>query len=419
MRLQRIGTNFLVIMVLTMLLSDQLTAQIFKPKQSQIASEQPAKRQTTSEEPKASVPRSTSTQWSNAWRLTLGGGPATTFGDIKQNPFLPSMDELRFGGTFLIERQLSPVFSLRGQAVYAKYAGYWPSSNIDFEADNIEFNLNTAIDLNNLFGKKRKDRFFTTSIILGTGIANFNTTLYQTSSKTALASNGYGNGASFGGRTLEPFLMAGLGMDFRLDENWSIRLESGNRVMNSDKFDMYENNVNDAYNFTSVGISYTFNSGKKRVSKVPESEPSEPVAQVKNEPVTPESSINQVVEVLAIDKVAEEALKPVIVETPVVEKVTKVESKKEMASNDVEYRVQIRAKYEGKISKNELSKKYNIAIEEINESTHNKYYIYTVGSYPTYENAADKRNEIKTVNKVYDAFVVAFKNGERLDKLPK
>jgi hypothetical protein len=84
----------------------------------------------------------------------------------------------------------------------------------------------------------------------------------------------------------------------------------------------------------------------------------------------------------------------------------------------LEYRVQIRAKYGKPIPVSWLSRKYNIPVNQIREDKHNGYYIYTVGSYETYLQAKTRCNQVRNVNGIPDAFVVAFKNGYRLDKLP-
>jgi hypothetical protein len=407
---RKIKYSLFTFLLMAAFFNEKATAQIIKPKQ-RTTSEQSAT--TNSPTRTRSASADSPSQWNNDWRITFGGGTALFFGDVKQYTFYPVFNyksEWRFNTNLLIERQISPVFSLRGQGVYAHYTGTRREWNRNLIAKNIEFNLNTAIDLNNLFGRDRKDRFFTTSVILGVGLANFNSTLYELNSGNVVATGGFGSGSGINGQTLEGIVVGGLSFDFRLNENWSLRLETANRIMNSDYFDLTPSGTfkYDVYNNTSIGISYTFNSAKKRVSMVPESEPE--LIVVPKEPVTPDKSLNQVVEVLAVEK------EPVV-ETAVVETLPTIE--KNAVITDVEYRVQIRARYDGKVPIADLSRKYNIPENEISESTHNQYYIYTVGSFATYEQAAEKRNEIKSVNKVYDAFIVAFKNGNRLDKLPK
>ena len=80
------------------------------------------------------------------------------------------------------------------------------------------------------------------------------------------------------------------------------------------------------------------------------------------------------------------------------------------------FRVQIRAKYRKKMSVSALKNQYNLQ-ETIYEDYHGGYYIYTVGNFSTYEAAKRKRQELTRYKGISDAFVVAFVNGRRLNKL--
>lgn len=83
----------------------------------------------------------------------------------------------------------------------------------------------------------------------------------------------------------------------------------------------------------------------------------------------------------------------------------------------LEYRVQIRAKKTGRMSKNDLAKRFNLSVP-IKEDIYNGYYIYTVGSFETYEQARNYRDTLRKRHSVNDAFVVVFRDGERLNQLP-
>lgn len=83
-------------------------------------------------------------------------------------------------------------------------------------------------------------------------------------------------------------------------------------------------------------------------------------------------------------------------------------------TSNIEYRVQIRAVFDIKIEKIGLARKYNLK-QIIKEDFHNRYYIYSVGSFATYDSAYSYREELIRVNKIYDAFVVKFKDGKRVD----
>jgi hypothetical protein len=80
---------------------------------------------------------------------------------------------------------------------------------------------------------------------------------------------------------------------------------------------------------------------------------------------------------------------------------------------DVSYRVQIAA------SKKEVNQQYFIDRHGIRDNVtiefHETWYKYTVGNYPVYKEARDRRNEVWAENnKINDAFVTAYNAGERI-----
>jgi hypothetical protein len=360
--------------------------------------------------------------FSGSWRITAAGGSSLFFGDVKQNRWLPVLkneNELRFNANILLEYQLSPSISLRGQALYAHLAGTRRSWQTFFYSDLMEVNLNTAINLSNIISGYRSDRFLNINVIGGVGLVNYNTTRKDLVTRAVQMQRGFGNGLGLGGRTLEGVIMGGLGLDFRLNDNMSLRLETANRIMNSDLLDIHDNSFPyDVYNQTSLGLSYTFG---RRMPKMPSLPPPQdveevtpPAEQPRQEPVRPEVSPYQAI-VDAIEKeqaTNEVEPEPLPVEVPVVVEPTKPDP------GLLEYRVQIRARINQPIAKSYLEKRYNIPASDIQEDMHNGYYIYTVGSYATYEEAASNRNRIRSVNGVGDAFIVAFQYGKRLNKLP-
>ncbi len=366
---------------------------------------------------------------SSAWKINVNGGPSLFFGDIKQYRIWPVTNyenEWRLAGGLTLSKQLSPVFDLRGQSIYGQLSGTRRAWDRFFETNYFEFNLNTAVNINNLFGTPRNDRFVNFYLTAGIGLMNYNTTLYTLSTKKVVGGEGNGNGKSFGGRTLEGILMGGFGLDFRLNDNWSVNLETANRIMNSDKLDAYVNQFPyDVYNYTSVGITYRFGTSRSSRGVSPSfyqrttpkeqyvAEPKQ-TKPIQKETVTHENKPVEVpVPVTAPEKKPVEVIVPPVKKEPEVAVVHK-----QPAHRVLEYSVQIRARYNRTLKISYLSAKYNIPASDIRENMHSGYYIYTVGSYDTYEEARAERNRLRTYNGATDAFVVAFKNGQRLDKLP-
>ncbi len=367
------------------------------------------------------------------WEVSINSGSSLFFGDIKEKPFFPlskNNNEWRLGGGLIAGHQFTPVFGLRGQILYGQLAGTKRSLNRYFEGDYIEFNLNTTINLNNLFGKKRSDRFVSTYLLVGVGITNYNSTFYTLSTGAKIGYIGFGSGSGIKGRTLEGILTGGVGVNFRVNDNFIVNIETANRIMNSDEMDGWVKNFKyDMYNYTSLGLTYRFGGRKARsgpktpvlhhnIQEVPpgklapgkEKKP----CTVEMQPVMPPATSN-----MTKMKAATEKQHPVVVAVQHPQQhVTKTYVATPAPRPLLEYSVQIRAKYGQRIPVEWIGKKYGLPQNEIREDKHNGYYIYTIGSYQNYKLARTRRDQLRNRYGISDAFVVAFKNGYRLDKLP-
>lgn len=386
-----------------------------------------------------------SSNFQRHWMFDINAGTSLFFGDIKQYRIAPVSNyenEWRFGGGTMLGMQISPIFGVRGQFLYGKLAGTRREWNVFFESSYLEFNLNTTIGLRNIFKPYTDKQFWNAYVLLGVGLTNYNTEVKDLQTKQVIKSVGNGNGSGIAGRTLEGLLMGGLGIDLRLSNRVHINLESANRILNSDMLDGRVSGFKyDVYNYTSVGFSYKFGGNQSLPPKAKEKEYSYFADDSKTKKKKGDNDITPVdydynptkpvsppeVDILTITPVIVEEPEEEIIEETIVEieeaLVTKQPVKPEVkpqttTSNELEYRVQIIAKYGKKMSLQHLSNMYNIPASDIKENTHNGFYIYTVGSFSTYDEARDKRNIIRTRNGVSDAFVVAFKNGVRLNKLP-
>lgn len=364
------------------------------------------------------------------WQIQLDGGSSLFFGDIKQYQWWPVTNyenEWKSAVGLQVNKQLSPVFGIRVQGLYGQLAGTRRVWNKHFDNDYYEFNLNTNINLNNIFARYRADRFFNVYIVFGIGLLNYNTNIYELGTNNLIQSVGGGNGKSFGGRTLEGVMLGGIGFDFRLSKHWNLNLQTVNRAMNSDMLDGYIGGFKyDVYNVTTLGLAYKFAYSKKHAQQTEEDEnayssrnKTDEVEIVDYEYIpSPVETVEPKHErVLLLPNIVGEPLEeePIIAEE-VVEEIIVVEEL--VVVREFEYRVQIIAKYGNTVSINKLSKIYNIPPSQIRQDTHSGHYIYSVGPFDTYEQARAERNKLRTNNGISDAFVIAFRNGNRLDKLP-
>lgn len=326
-------------------------------------------------------------------------GTSVFFGDVKYHQYWPAsynnISEWKIGGGLNLSYQFTPAVGLRLDGMYGRLTGIRESWNMYFNSDYWETSLNTTLNLNNIFGKARDDRFLNVFGIIGLGLSQYNTELKTLYEGVVIRKVGYGYGSGIRGRTLQGIVLYGLGIDLRVADRWNIQLESMNRIMDSDMLDGVKSGYAlDNYNYTSIGVTYKFGYRNKSTDfdkkvEMEEADDSSEMAE-SQEPI------------------------PVIIADDGTE-----ESIIEQVYTDLDYRVQILAKYEGPLSIKFISQKYLIPMYEIREETYKGYLIYTVGSFKTYEEARRKRDELRRLFGITDAFVVAFHEDSRLDMLPE
>ncbi|MBE0652054.1 MAG: porin family protein [Bacteroidales bacterium] len=371
---------------------------------------------------------SRTSQFEPYWQINVNGGTSLFFGDLKQKSFWPATysghSEWRMGTGLMLTRQFSSFFGLRLQALYGQVSGISTSTNRFFQGNYLDFNLNGTFNLNTLIAGYNPERKLNVYLIAGVGLTNYNSDLYNLATASIIERRGYGYGHGLDKRTLEGIATGGVGLSYMINDKWSINFESVDHILNSDKMDMVvKNSKYDMYNYTSLGVSFKFGQRKHRIptkEEVPLPKPFTPNPAV----VTPATKEN-----------AAKTNETMPVQPPkadsTLETIKKVQVKQEQQKIKepvrhilpvqpiLEYRVQIRARYKKPVSLSYLSKHYHIPETSIRTDMNNGYYIYTVGSYDTYTQARTERDILRTQNGVTDAFVVLFKNGRRLEKLPK
>lgn len=194
--------------------------------------------------------------------INISTGPSVSFTDIKKNIVFPSYrpaNEWRMAYQFTIGWDITQYLRLGGQLAYGNIAGSRPSRDAHFEAKLLELNFSMNVNPILMFIPYRTDQKWAPYFIVGIGLSYYNSTLKQISDNTLLAQRGFGNGGGLWGLVIEGVAIGGIGVSYKLNEHWSLRFETANRWMNSDKLDSVESldrSPYDFYNFTTFGISY-------------------------------------------------------------------------------------------------------------------------------------------------------------------
>ena len=98
------------------------------------------------------------------------------------------------------------------------------------------------------------------------------------------------------------------------------------------------------------------------------------------------------------------------------DEITKNNTATEGTSQNVQFKIQIRAENKTRIPLQRLANKYHIR-EQITEDHYDEWYRYSVGSFNTYLDAMEYRDKVRNEYNIRDAFIVAYQNGTRLDSL--
>lgn len=201
---------------------------------------------------------------------------------------------------------------------------------------------------------------------------------------------------------MEPVVPFGLGIEYQLHKRWSLNLEGTLRPVKSDQLDA---NVGgfayDIYSYNFVGITYHFIKRDKRKPEIP------PRVIAYEEPID----------------VPEPVFKPAPIKEPLVDSNRTLEEKlleTEMKSGQyespwpgVEFRVQIAASKTIDDSQ-KLGARMKLPGEiKVNEG--DGWYRFSTGNFIKYWKAKDYRNILVTRYNIKDAFVVAYKDGKRIN----
>ncbi|TSA28356.1 MAG: SPOR domain-containing protein [Bacteroidetes bacterium] len=331
-------------------------------------------------------------RFSSNWFLGLSAGPTFFSGDLNTNRFLPQSGDWRFAGTFFFGRQISHVFSLRGQVLFGKVAGRKETKqdgtpvNLSFTSTVVDGNFNTMINFSNLIGGYNPKRSFFVYGTVGIGAGYWKTTQRSLlTNEVALTSDSVGR--------ITAMIPAGIGAYYSIANKVNLGLEWTLRTLTSDMLDgVAEGFRLDMYSLLSFNV--TLNLGK------PAGRKTDPVDYRKDGPI-----------VLNLPK-----CNPLPVPSKQnqmgMDKLPPPPSVAAIPAENYLYKVQIFAFAQHIYSAGTIQKRYHIPMSVSREYS-NSLYRFTVGSTQSLEEARDILNRMRNAG-ISDAFIVAYdRNGER------
>ncbi len=196
------------------------------------------------------------------WQVNINLGTNLFYGDIQQYRRAPYKEDWRMAYGIIFRKHFSPVFSLGFQLLNGKLHGTrfdFGGTDMYFDSDIFEYNVNTTIDLINMFFGYNPDRKVSIYATAGLGFSNWKTELKDYNTGKLIRSSGFtGKGPNH--RTTEIVVPFGGGLKFNLGNSIGLNLESTLRPVNSDYLDAWKSGFKyDMYGYTSLGLSYNFN----------------------------------------------------------------------------------------------------------------------------------------------------------------
>lgn len=202
--------------------------------------------------------------------LNANAGLSQAYCDLQEdnNHISKLSDETEIGYGVRLGKYISPVFSIHGQFIRGYLNGSKESADAYFKADYLEYQLATTVNLSNLLFGINHGRTFYFYGTTGFGLNTFRTEARRLSNDNLI--NDFGYTKDLENREKDTrhsaYLMpVGIGMDVKLGKRWYLNLETVLRLTDTDKLDAVESGKrNDAYYYTSLGLSYNFWNKKKR-----------------------------------------------------------------------------------------------------------------------------------------------------------
>ncbi|MCD4745129.1 MAG: hypothetical protein K8R58_02395 [Bacteroidales bacterium] len=193
------------------------------------------------------------------WSVNINWGVTNFFGDLDNNWNTGFFNKNKTAYGIIISKSFGSVISFGGQFLTGRLTGAKITDknnnpvNLYFETIFIEYNMNTSLNLNNLFYPDKNQNKVNIYAILGLGFIDFRSKLYDIPTDAEIRNFGY-DGKKATTESIVPF---GIRLTYLLDDKFNICIETTSRRVNTDKLDVTIGNDNsDYYNYTSLGLIF-------------------------------------------------------------------------------------------------------------------------------------------------------------------
>ncbi len=344
------------------------------------------------------------------WAIQLNPGFSQFYGDAtNHNYFQKFKGEIGLHTDLGVRKMILPAL---GVGIDFTYAGLKSYKDRKADGTKVDYRLNGSyydaslfvyLNFNHLFAGYKPGRKFTVYGTVGMGWSFWNSAL--TDGITGLTIKSGSKSGSYTYKTNALVVPVGVGLNYRISERWDVNIGGDLRTVFSDDVDVWHDGFKyDQIFSTKVGITYHIRPGWGRAKK---SKPAKNTLccnkkERKSKPFIPIYGFDQ------IKVMTTPAKQPQILELLSIPK----KEAKPVAPHEFEFRVQIMAKHSPLKNASSLQARYHLPYPVV-ETHQDGLYRYSVGSFKTYSAAISASKEIRS-HGVFDAFVVAYRNGLRI-----
>jgi len=349
------------------------------------------------------------------WYFSPSIGFSQFYGDISNHSFFQKLKgETTFSGDFTGRKMFSPVFGAglniyyTGLKSHKTQMGNNSSVDLQLTGHYFDFNFRGYLDFVNLFDGYNSHRNFSLIGSLGIGSGFWKTTLVDNNTGISLGSGQLIGGTKYKSNAF--VVPVGLETTYRFAEHWTANLGMDFRTVLNDDVDVWHDGFKyDQIMYVKIGVTYSINSGWGRRVTKPTTKGEEygekekqPIAVIPLYGYRPENKNRKNVSVQPEPETMTIAPpKPIRMPIPATH------------PQGVEFRVQIMAKAQRKADAEQLRIKYNLDYPVV-EHFQNGLYLYSIGSFSSYQAALAESRKIRAEGVFYDAFVVSYQNGQRI-----
>jgi len=339
------------------------------------------------------------------WSVNANLGTSLYYGDVDNYRFFRVFDnnnDWRLGGGIYVQKGMNSWLSLRGQLFFGEIAGTKRSSKITFEGNVLETSVSAKADALKLFWPQL-DKRWTVFATGGVGLVHWKSRLFEYPSNVPMEAD---ENYTPDERKVGVVFPVGLGFDFKINDKWALNYESTARMVGSDELDGKKGGfVFDFYSYNFIGVTYSFD--KKKPASKPYMPPTELTVEeipIKQEVVEPDSA-----EIAQYKQKVEQ-------ERTLEDKLMDAEAESGLYKSPwpgVMFKVQIAAsrKY---VEPEVFAKKFNLNANNIQIQVADGWYRYSTGKHIKYWQAREYKNILLTNNNTKGAFVVAYRDDERI-----